>query len=1146
MSTPATVKKPRRWRRHFFVAVALIILLPLVCVFIALNNSTATRYALQTMSSYVQGLSVGEIDGTVGDELTINDLQFANDSLTVNIERLRLRARLGALAGGNVVLDELVVTGVRATPNPSAPPTAAKPLEVKTLAAPLALTVHRLQVNDAQWTPLPDLPLTELTAALSWSGTSITISHLAAATNGGTLTGDAQIDTHGDVRVSSLLSWAYPEQSLTGTLSAQGSLKSLALSHELTGPYQIDSSGSIKLLGRIEPAIELRHTCVEPCVIETMDIRQGSLSHTGTPSDSKITLNARLAADPLQSTEVTGRLHFVDGALAIDSLAASGAQLRASLGGRIAPGNAPLFELDVAVAHLDAALLNAQVTGSMQTDLTVVGDSAQSFDVTIKNLAGNINGYELTGGGQVQRAGDQLVIDDASVALGDNLLALNGTANVQALDLNATVTLPSLEQLDPRVSGSIAAVATIRGHPQSPVITANGEAGTVSFAGQTLAAADFNLDIDKSRAVSGSATLRDMKRDTLELGTLALQLGGTLDVVELSAELDNPALDATVVATIAPTSTQTVVRIQNAVVNAEDLGTWSVAQPVEIRATPGSLTIDPHRWQSDDAFAQVHELQQIDGDLSARIDLADLPLGLAAGFLPPDVSIAGSVGAQIDAKQRSGVWRGRVNWTQNNTVLKLRSADGSRRLSLPVVALQVEQASDAATANLQIEGDFGLNVQANLTALRPDQLGASPIEGQLRADMKDVSWLTPWLSGVSNLAGTLKAMLDLDGSAADPKIAGNVEFENGALTYTAAGLQLEQMQLAARTTDSGELALKGAANSGGGALQFEGTVEQPWAPQRVLSLDVNGEDVQAFNAADYQLWLSPALTLNASAKGVNLSGDVRVPRADIRVRELPPDVVRPSDDIVVTGRTVTDKFALPFDGDIRVTLGDDVHVFALGLDADVGGDLRVRLNADQPPRLDGRIFLAEGRYAAYGQKLQIERGNLIYAGPIDNPTLDLRAARTINEAGAELTAGVMVAGPAAAPEISIFTDPTTSQTDALSYLLLGRAAGDTSGAEGEALSQAALAIGMSQSSPLTTRLASGLGLDELSVGGDDVDTAELVAGKQLNDRLYIRYSYGVFSNLGAILLRYRLSRRLALEAGSSDIQSIDVLYTIEK
>jgi len=218
----------------------------------------------------------------------------------------------------------------------------------------------------------------------------------------------------------------------------------------------------------------------------------------------------------------------------------------------------------------------------------------------------------------------------------------------------------------------------------------------------------------------------------------------------------------------------------------------------------------------------------------------------------------------------------------------------------------------------------------------------------------------------------------------------------------------------------------------------------------------------------------------------------------------------------------------------------------LGLDADVGGELRVRLNADQPPRLDGRIFLAEGRYAAYGQKLNIERGNLIYAGPIDNPTLDIRAARTINDANAELTAGVMVSGPAAAPEISIFTDPATSQTDALSYLLLGRAAGDTSGAEGAALSQAALAIGMSQSSPLTTRIATGLGLDELSVGGDDVDTAELVAGKQLNDRLYIRYSYGVFSNLGAILLRYRLSRRLALEAGSSDVQSIDVLYTIEK
>jgi translocation and assembly module TamB len=55
-----------------------------------------------------------------------------------------------------------------------------------------------------------------------------------------------------------------------------------------------------------------------------------------------------------------------------------------------------------------------------------------------------------------------------------------------------------------------------------------------------------------------------------------------------------------------------------------------------------------------------------------------------------------------------------------------------------------------------------------------------------------------------------------------------------------------------------------------------------------------------------------------------------------------------------------------------------------------------------------------------------------------------------------------------------------------------------------------------------------------------------VAGKQINDRLYARYAYGVFSRLGMVILRYRLSERVSLEAGAGENQSIDILYTVEK
>jgi autotransporter translocation and assembly factor TamB len=46
--------------------------------------------------------------------------------------------------------------------------------------------------------------------------------------------------------------------------------------------------------------------------------------------------------------------------------------------------------------------------------------------------------------------------------------------------------------------------------------------------------------------------------------------------------------------------------------------------------------------------------------------------------------------------------------------------------------------------------------------------------------------------------------------------------------------------------------------------------------------------------------------------------------------------------------------------------------------------------------------------------------------------------------------------------------------------------------------------------------------------------------------VYARYTYGVFSRVGALLLRYRLTEHLTLDAGVGETQSIDILYTIER
>jgi translocation and assembly module TamB len=121
-----------------------------------------------------------------------------------------------------------------------------------------------------------------------------------------------------------------------------------------------------------------------------------------------------------------------------------------------------------------------------------------------------------------------------------------------------------------------------------------------------------------------------------------------------------------------------------------------------------------------------------------------------------------------------------------------------------------------------------------------------------------------------------------------------------------------------------------------------------------------------------------------------------------------------------------------------------------------------------------------------------------------------------------------------------------SEADALSYLVIGRPLAQASDTEGDQLSTTAVSLGIRQAARITQEIGRSIGLDELTIIGGGGDATALVAGKQVNSRLYARYAYGVFSRLGMILIRYKLTENLSLEAGAGEAQSIDILYSIDK
>jgi translocation and assembly module TamB len=256
--------------------------------------------------------------------------------------------------------------------------------------------------------------------------------------------------------------------------------------------------------------------------------------------------------------------------------------------------------------------------------------------------------------------------------------------------------------------------------------------------------------------------------------------------------------------------------------------------------------------------------------------------------------------------------------------------------------------------------------------------------------------------------------------------------------------------------------------------------------------------------------------------------------------------VRPSPDAVIVGtpqpRTPTDW---AMHAQVRVILGDDVNVSGFKLNAKVAGEVTVQEQPKQPTLAQGEFRIAAGDYEVYGQKIKIERGRLVYAGgTIDDPGLDMRATRRIND---DVLVGVEARGTLHSPRLQLVSEPAMSDTDVLSYLLLGRPSNQASQNEGNLLYRAATGLGLSGGEALARRLGAIFGIRDVRIEQDEkTKTTSLLFGTYLSPRLYVSYGVGLFDAINTLRLRYQLTQHWTVQTESGADTGVDLLYTIER
>jgi translocation and assembly module TamB len=419
-----------------------------------------------------------------------------------------------------------------------------------------------------------------------------------------------------------------------------------------------------------------------------------------------------------------------------------------------------------------------------------------------------------------------------------------------------------------------------------------------------------------------------------------------------------------------------------------------------------------------------------------------------------------------------------------------------------------------------------------------------PLDGVVQAHVANLGVWGTWVPPGWRLGGEVNVSATVGGRFGAPEYTGGLTGQNLAVRNVLQGVNINQGEVAIQLNGLTASIEKFNFKAGEGTAQITGGAE--FGDAQRVNLKLVADKLRLLGRIDRQLIVSGQTDVLLTRDLVQVQGKLNVDEGlfdtskgnapglddDVTVQRQTPEEQRNETPVAPRKR-----------GDLQVAvdvdLGEKLRVKGRGLDTGLRGQLRVTTPGGRL-QVQGAVNTVDGTYAAYGQKLTIDRGILAFSGPYDNPRLDILALR----ANTDTRVGVAITGNVLTPRVRLYSETDMSETDKLSWLVMGRAADGLGRTDTALLQRAAVALLSGEGEAPTDQVLKSLGIDELSLRQSDGDVRETVIslGKQLSRRWYVGYERSVNATAGTWQLVYRIAQRFTLRAQSGLENSLDVIW----
>lgn len=460
------------------------------------------------------------------------------------------------------------------------------------------------------------------------------------------------------------------------------------------------------------------------------------------------------------------------------------------------------------------------------------------------------------------------------------------------------------------------------------------------------------------------------------------------------------------------------------------------------------------------------------------------------------------------------------------------------------------------TLKAQLSEGNRLEGSMELSSLQSVAFTRMPMRGEVIAHLANIDDYPFLFPNLRPIQGEVTASLPIRGTLSHPLIQDtHVQAKNWILPLTDLGIDLHIQEASLTPKTPTEFALLGTGTLGNGPIDVRGLFA-PFQDSPSAELRIEGTDVTLIDTKGYHLEANGGLLYHWSPNRIAIDSDLTITSGWIRPQSI-GGLNQPSDDVIVLS---------PFDLDtthqrgqgpqlytsIALRTESPVHFEGWGLAADVVGSVRLNHAPNAITTATGLLSVESGMYRAFSNDFTIESGEFLFnGGPYNTPAINLEAEKILHHAFADrqesLLVGLKLQGNLQNPALSFYSNPVLSDADILSYLLIGRPQSEASENQSDVLLQGALQL-MNLIRPQSANqdIQRQLGLDELQLKTrqdatdqtSGLEETTVIIGKQLNHRLYVRYTHGISQlmedSTRLFNIQYKLGRHTRLDGTASN------------